>query len=144
MCHQSRACLGLQGVQLVVGRGGTQWEPSSAFKLFLLFAKCLWNNAASNATACRPPLSSHSSPLAVLLLIAIMPVVSSEKGNKGAQGVGLLWSRLCLVFRFNFGYMSTWSEGFRLLVMQQLQLLLLLTLHNVPRKAQATLTEMCG
>lgn len=81
MCHQSRACLGLQGVQLVEREEGTQWEPSSAFKLFLLFAKCLWNNAASNAKACRPPLSSHSSPLAVLLLIAIMPVVSSEMGE---------------------------------------------------------------
>lgn len=22
-----------------------------------------------------------------------------------------VWGRLCLLFRFNFGYMSTWSEG---------------------------------
>lgn len=38
-----------------------QWEASSAFKLFLLFAKCLWNNAASNAAAC---LARHC-PLAL-------------------------------------------------------------------------------
>lgn len=99
-----------------------QWEASSAFKLFLLFAKCLWNNAASNAAACLarhcplalrtpppPPRFSRHYRLAMLLLIAIMPA-SRWHGLSGGSWPPV-WGRLCLLFRFNFGYMSTWSEG---------------------------------
>lgn len=103
-----------------------QWETSSAFKLFLLFAWVsvgtmrhqmpqlvlpaivLWHYAPSHPLA-------NSPVLAMLLLIAIIPAVSGVQWKRGGKGgeckvAPLVWGRLCLVFRFNFGYMSTWSE----------------------------------